>query len=500
MEQLLEAIKKNSDVRNNLIELRRRLKEPGQMEKFLSLLEPMEVCFQRLLRQEDPKVRKNAALLIGDLQQEDLLMDLYQAYENEATLFVRSSYLKAMLKIDVTPVLDGLKRRQEAMERQEPGQEEQKHYREELSLLRQVLSQYQKKEVHAFTGFGEAYDVVLTTNPMQREITARQIKKGQTALWPFGLRVRGGDLKELQKIRTYQELLFVLRLSRVEEDPVRAAESLASSGLWQLLQKAHKRAEQFYFRITIVGPMTLEERSNYCKKCSFALEGLMGKRLRNDPSDYEIEIRLMERRDGTFLPLVKLHTLKDTRFSYRKYSLPVSIKPSGAALVAALASPWMKKGGQVLDPFCGVGTMLIERDKAKEAGPMYGIDTFGEAIKGARENTYLAGKEINYIHRDFFDFTHGYLFDEIITNMPVRGKRTKEEQEAFYRNFFRKAKEVLKPNGIMVLHSNEKGYIRKEIRLQEAWKLINEYNLDEKEGISVYIIGRKDGHHNEDRA
>lgn len=226
----------------------------------------------------------------------------------------------------------------------------------------------------------------------------------------------------------------------------------------------------------------------------------MGKRLRNDPSDYEIEIRLMERRDGTFLPLVKLHTLKDTRFSYRKYSLPVSIKPSGAALVAALASPWMKKGGQVLDPFCGVGTMLIERDKAKEAGPMYGIDTFGEAIKGARENTYLAGKEINYIHRDFFDFTHGYLFDEIITNMPVRGKRTKEEQEAFYRNFFRKAKEVLKPNGIMVLHSNEKGYIRKEIRLQEAWKLINEYNLDEKEGISVYIIGRKDGHHNEDRA
>ena len=154
MEQLLEAIKKNSDVRNNLIELRRRLKEPGQMEKFLSLLEPMEVCFQRLLRQEDPKVRKNAALLIGDLQQEDLLMDLYQAYENEATLFVRSSYLKAMLKIDVTPVLDGLKRRQEAMERQEPGQEEQKHYREELSLLRQVLSQYQKKEVHAFTGFG----------------------------------------------------------------------------------------------------------------------------------------------------------------------------------------------------------------------------------------------------------------------------------------------------------------------------------------------------------
>ena len=32
------------------------------------------------VRRPDPKVRKNAALLIGDLQQEDLLMDLYQAH------------------------------------------------------------------------------------------------------------------------------------------------------------------------------------------------------------------------------------------------------------------------------------------------------------------------------------------------------------------------------------------------------------------------------------
>lgn len=500
MEQLLEAIKKNKDVRNNLIELRKRLKDPEEMRFFLELSKPMEECFRGLLQQEDPKVRKNTALLIGDSQQENLLMELYQAYERETTLFVRSSYLKAMLQMDAAPVLEGLKQRQETMERQAPGQEEQKHYREELSLLRQVLSQYQKKKAHEFTGFGEAYDVVLTTNPMQREITARQVKKGRMDLLPFGLRVRGGDIKELQRIRTYQELLFVLKLAKVERDPVRAAETLASSGLWQLIRKAHKGGEQFYFRMTVVGLMTLGERSEYCKKCSFALEGLMGKRLRNDPSDYEVEIRLMERKDGTFLPLVKLHTLKDVRFSYRKHSLPVSIKPSGAALVAALASPWMKKGGQVLDPFCGVGTMLIERDKVKGAGQMYGVDTFGEAIRGARENASLAGTEINYINRDFFEFTHGYLFDEIITNMPLRGKQTKEEHEAFYRKFFRKAEELLKPDGIIVLHSNEKGYIRKEIRLQEIWKLINEYDLDEKEGFSVYIIGRKDGHHNENGA
>ena len=243
MEQLLEAIKKNKDVRNNLIELRKRLKDPEEMRAFLELSKPMEECFRGLLQQEDPKVRKNTALLIGDSQQENLLMELYQAYERETTLFVRSAYLKAMLQMDAAPVLEGLKQRQETMERQTPGQEEQKHYREELSLLRQVLSQYQKKKAHEFTGFGEAYDVVLTTNPMQREVTARQVKKGRMDLLPFGLRVRGGDIKELQRIRTYQELLFVLKLAKVERDPVRAAETLASSGLWQLIRKAHKGGE-----------------------------------------------------------------------------------------------------------------------------------------------------------------------------------------------------------------------------------------------------------------
>ena len=91
---------------------------------------------------------------------------------------------------------------------------------------------------------------------------------------------------------------------------------------------------------------------------------------------------------------------------------------------------------QIMDPFCGVGTMLIERNKLVPAREMYGIDLFGEAIAKARENTQNAGGRIWYINRDFFDFTHDYKFDEIITDMPPRGKKTKEEQDAFYARFF----------------------------------------------------------------
>ncbi len=43
------------------------------------------------------------------------------------------------------------------------------------------------------------------------------------------------------------------------------------------------------------------------------------------------------------------------------------------------------------------------------------------------KNASAAGELIHFIHRDFFDFRHEYKFDEIITNMPVRGRMTKEE-------------------------------------------------------------------------
>lgn len=45
--------------------------------------------------------------------------------------------------------------------------------------------------------------------------------------------------------------------------------------------------------------------------------------------------------------------------------------------------------------------MLMERDLLVPAGDMYGLDIFGEAVIKARENAKAAGRQINYINRDF---------------------------------------------------------------------------------------------------
>lgn len=154
-----------------------------------------------------------------------------------------------------------------------------------------------------------------------------------------------------------------------------------------------------------------------------------------------------------------------------------------------LAAPYLKEGAQVMDPFCGVGTMLIERDIRVPAGDMYGTDTFGEAIEKARENASLAGEEIHYIHRDFFDFHHDYLFDEIVTNMPVRGKMTKEELDRLYARFFDKATEILKKNAVIVMYTQETGFVKKQLRLHREYMLQQEYCMQEKTGFSLLIIG-----------
>ena len=141
-----------------------------------------------------------------------------------------------------------------------------------------------------------------------------------------------------------------------------------------------------------------------------------------------------------------------------------------------------------MDPFCGVGTMLIERKLAVPAREIYATDIYGDAIEMGRENARIAKTGINFIHRDFFDFKHDYKFDELITDMPVRGKQTRSEMELFYERFFDKAKQILATDGIIVMYSNEIGYVKKQIRLRPEYKLLQETCILDKKGFYLFVI------------
>ena len=223
--------------------------------------------------------------------------------------------------------------------------------------------------------------------------------------------------------------------------------------------------------------MTLEQRSRFVKKLGSAIEQLSDGKLVNSPGDYEVELRLIANREGKFFPALRFYTIPDHRFAYRKHAIAASMHPSLAALI--------------IDPFCGVGTMLIERDIRVPAREKYGTDIFGEAIDGARENAALAGEQINFIHRDFFDFKHDYLFDEIVTNMPVRGKMTREQLDRLYEKFFRKALTILEKEAVIVMYTGEIGFVKKQLRLHREFSLLEEYCMQSKAGCYLLIIGVK---------
>ena len=479
----LELLEKK-EIRSNLSALRAKLREgvdaAYDREIVETFVQEHEAFILGLLAAEDAKTRKNAALLLGDLKYPNAAEALYDAFVKENTLFVRSAYLDALSQMDVSGKLPEIKQRLAELSAQEVAEENRKHADEELRALRRIVIRYEGIAKHKFDRKQQKNQVLLFCNKNGRE-TVRRMTGGR--VHPLGVLVETDDLIPLMQVRTYREMLFPLGGGKLIDSEPKTAASEVCASLITLCEKYHKEEMPFYFRIECKAPMTLEQKSNFTKRMGAELERLSNGKLINSTSDYEVELRLIANREGRFFPCVKFYTLKDHRFRYRKNSISASIHPSQAALMMELAAPYLKEGAQVMDPFCGVGTMLIERDIRVPAGDMYGTDTFGEAIEKARENASLAGEEIHYIHRDFFDFHHDYLFDEIVTNM------TKEELDRLYARFFDKATEILKKNAVIVMYTQETGFVKKQLRLHREYMLLQEYCMQEKTGFSLLIIG-----------
>jgi hypothetical protein len=127
---------------------------------------------------------------------------------------------------------------------------------------------------------------------------------------------------------------------------------------------------------------------------------------------------------------------------------------------------------------------------------LYGIDSFGEAIEKARKNTEAAGLFANYINRDFFDFKHEYLFDELITDMPflpvnATDKNRQTELEQLYRKFFVKAKEHLKEDAVMVLYVRNPELVKKYAQCN-GYRVEKEFEINKIERSYVFVLIKRE--------
>ena len=487
LENEFHKLEEKQEIRTTISQIRKEIKKQDSKKAFLELLQGKESMIVDFLSEEDAKTRKNTALLIGDLKLEQAKEALIAAYLNETTLYVKSAYLTALGKLDVRENLEFFKNRLQEVKNQQVPAEEQKHQGEEIRELNEIILKTE--------GAKMPHEMLLLTNREQREVTFSEVKEigasvqRKAELHPLGVLVFSKEVTPFTKLRTYRELLFPIHTNeRIPAMPHRAAELLWHSDLYAFLTECHEGDAPFFFRLEV---KSAEPKTEFVKKLGASLEKKSHWKLANSTTDYEIEIRLIEAKDGSFVPFLKLYSMKMKRFAYRKNAIAMSIHPATAAMLMHLAKPYLKENAQILDPCCGVGTMLIERDILVPAREKYGIDIFGDAIDMARENAALAGEKINFIHRDYFDFKHDYKFDEIVTNMPVKGKKAKEDMDAFYARFFEKSKSLLAEDGIIIMYSNEVGFVKKQLRLQPCYRLIQEYTIRKKDSYCLFIIGMK---------
>ena len=226
--------------------------------------------------------------------------------------------------------MEELLKRYDYLRSEEVKEEEKKHIREELHALERILRKDGESGRHIFSGWNQKYAVLLTTPSNYAKLTADKIRAYKKGATPLGVQAIVDSLREITKLRTYRELLFLVALGRdigIEDGPKALGEALADSKLLQLLERSHEKGEAFFFRLDFKSRLTLEERSRYLRRAAAVLEEKTNRRMVNMPEDYEFEIRLYINKNGKIRAFLKMLSIPMERFSYRKQTISASIHP-----------------------------------------------------------------------------------------------------------------------------------------------------------------------------
>ncbi|MFC2174737.1 methyltransferase domain-containing protein [archaeon] len=158
---------------------------------------------------------------------------------------------------------------------------------------------------------------------------------------------------------------------------------------------------------------------------------------------------------------------------------PTSLQPKYGRLLVNLTGV---KKGKVLDPFCGVGGILLE---AADFGlAAQGIEISEEYAEGARENAwfYRMEKKVQVDQSDFLEWKGG-KFDAIVSDLPY-GKSSGlfgKNRDELYLDAFKKMKTHSKKLVVMA-HSDLKPLLKKA-----GWKTTQWFEMYVHKSMRRYI-------------
>jgi tRNA (guanine6-N2)-methyltransferase len=200
-----------------------------------------------------------------------------------------------------------------------------------------------------------------------------------------------------------------------------------------------------------------------------------GIHLVNDDADLEFWLWLSS---GLALVGVRLSDATMRHRHYKREHLPASLRPTVAAAMGWLSRPTPQD--LVLDPFCGAGTLLIERallTGCKEQH-LIGGDIREEAVAMTRRNARFASVDVNVRVWDARSLPLDQAsVTRILTNLPF-GKQigSHEQNQSLYAATLREFKRVLSSDGVLVSLTSEDRLWDTLLR-EQGWRIIKKVVL-----------------------
>ncbi len=400
----------------------------------------------------DDKARKSAYKLIGLCAPDTCADKLSAALENEKTRYVRPSIILALgNSADPARYLGSYMI--------EPG--EQKHLEQEKQALKKALD----KTMTQKSGLSPKWPEFCLLTYTKREALALELAASRCA-YEFKEGLFEVRAEKARNLRCYLDMLFEIG---AEDDYAAAAKMLDDMG-----------CRGYSYRIE-TGSLAPPKRLSAIRALSAGLEK---HGYTDNPSAYAFELRFWKGR--------LCAVFEDSRFAYRKESIAASINPVTAASIMRMSAPYMREGADVLDPFCGSGTMLIERAFLMHASTLTGVDISARAIKAACTNRRASGMRISLLQKDILSFDAAQ-YDEVIANMPF-GIRVLAHSDnlKLYSAFLKRLPGLLKKGGYAFLLTQEKKLMRSVIDSTPSLKIIAEEDF-ESGGLCprLYIIKKE---------
>ena len=218
------------DLRQNLIKLK------GSMSAADTLDGPIVEKLCDCLSYEDPKVRKNAALLLGYTKNSMMASVLLDAYKNEEKDFVKDAYLKGMSHYDCKPYIKELQEIQNELMNSEVV--DSKHIKAQLKVLNPMIRSYSYHKKKSIRLLHKEVDVILTTLPYYQYTLFEQVKHLRYKPVGQGVLVRTKAIYDLLGLRNYREMIFPLSgCSGLAQDGHLIGKRIAQSNLVDVLHR-----------------------------------------------------------------------------------------------------------------------------------------------------------------------------------------------------------------------------------------------------------------------